>query len=246
MIILFSSRLGRWKVFLQHSEGGRQCSICHRGWAGNWYLITPGFVVTRRKYFSEIYFLFSGVSQLGDGILPSHWPGSQTCSSCHHREHQQHHEEPGPVRGQRQEARDGGVHRSWPHHIWPRPALQETPVIQSWVETQWPILIIGMNHIILLTTSWSSHAAGLVHTRSDVRAGWVLCEVRSAGMLQTPLLPRGSAGEVWETCCDRPHADPLQLRLLRQPRARKQVSHVSTSIFRKQNYLGLSCYISIF
>ena len=63
----------------------------------------------------------------------------------------------------------------------------------------------------------------MVHTWSDVCLGRVLCQVRCPRLLQTPVLPGGLAGEVREADRDRPHPDPLQLRLLCQSRAREQV-----------------------
>ncbi len=42
----------------------------------------------------QLYFMTVGCSQLGDGLLPSHWAGSQTDAASHDREKFGRHKSP--------------------------------------------------------------------------------------------------------------------------------------------------------
>ena len=99
--------------------------------------------------------------------------------------------------------------------------------------------------------------SGLVQPGPDILPGRVLRAVRRAGLLPAPVLPERPAGPRREGRHDRPHPDALQFRLLRQPRARQQVSarapHGATTLAlltpqqqqdtRQKVHLSLSIYI---
>ena len=78
---------------------------------------------------------------MGDGFLPSNRSGPQARASSDHRHQQEHHKERG--RRQGEEARDGGVHCSRPHHLRSCSSFQETSVIQPGLATVRPFLLLG-------------------------------------------------------------------------------------------------------